>query len=28
VNVTFDAEEREALNLAWYSLPRTVKPPA
>lgn len=26
--VTLDAEEREACNLAWYGLPRPVKPPA
>jgi 1-deoxyxylulose-5-phosphate synthase len=28
VNVTLDAEEREACNLVWYSLPRPAKPPA
>jgi aryl-alcohol dehydrogenase-like predicted oxidoreductase len=28
VNVTLDAEEREACNQAWYSLPRPTKPPA
>jgi aryl-alcohol dehydrogenase-like predicted oxidoreductase len=28
VNVTLDAEEREACNLLWYSLPRPAKPPA
>ncbi len=28
VNVTLDDTEREALNLAWYSLPRPMKPPA
>jgi aryl-alcohol dehydrogenase-like predicted oxidoreductase len=28
VNVNLDAEEREACNLAWFSLPRPVKPPA
>jgi aryl-alcohol dehydrogenase-like predicted oxidoreductase len=27
VNLTLDAEEREACNLAWYSLPRPVKSP-
>jgi aryl-alcohol dehydrogenase-like predicted oxidoreductase len=27
VNVTLDDEEREKCNLAWYSLPRPVKPP-
>jgi aryl-alcohol dehydrogenase-like predicted oxidoreductase len=27
VNLTLDAEEREACNLAWYSLPRPMKPP-
>jgi aryl-alcohol dehydrogenase-like predicted oxidoreductase len=26
--LTLDADEREACNLAWYSLPRPVKPPA
>ena len=25
VNVKLDEEEKEALNLAWYSLPRPVK---
>jgi aryl-alcohol dehydrogenase-like predicted oxidoreductase len=28
VRLTLDAEEREACHLAWYSLPRPVKPPA
>jgi aryl-alcohol dehydrogenase-like predicted oxidoreductase len=28
VDVTFDEEEKEVLNLAWYSLPRPVKPTA
>ncbi len=28
VNVTLDDTEREALNLAWYSLPRPMKSPA
>jgi aryl-alcohol dehydrogenase-like predicted oxidoreductase len=28
VELTLDAEEREACNLAWYSLPRPMKPPA
>jgi aryl-alcohol dehydrogenase-like predicted oxidoreductase len=28
VNLTLTAEEREACNLAWFSLPRSVKPPA
>jgi aryl-alcohol dehydrogenase-like predicted oxidoreductase len=28
VNATLDAEEREACNLAWYSLPRLVKSPS
>jgi aryl-alcohol dehydrogenase-like predicted oxidoreductase len=27
VNLTLDADDREACNLAWYSLPRPVKPP-
>jgi 1-deoxyxylulose-5-phosphate synthase len=27
VNLTLDAEELEACNLAWYSLPRPSKPP-
>ena len=27
VHVTLDADEREACNLAWYSLPRLMKPP-
>jgi 1-deoxyxylulose-5-phosphate synthase len=27
VDVTLDAEELEACNLAWYSLPRPTKPP-
>jgi aryl-alcohol dehydrogenase-like predicted oxidoreductase len=27
VNLTLDAEERDACNLAWYSLPRLVKSP-
>ncbi len=27
VDVQLDAEEREACNLAWFSLPRPVKPP-
>ncbi len=27
VNLTLDAEELEACNLVWYSLPRPVKPP-
>ena len=27
VNLTLDAEEMEACNLAWYSLPRPSKPP-
>ena len=27
-DVPLDAEEREACNLAWYSLPRPAKPPA
>ncbi len=27
-DLTLDAEEREACNLAWYSLPRPMKPPA
>jgi aryl-alcohol dehydrogenase-like predicted oxidoreductase len=27
-NVNLDAEELEACNLAWYSLPRPIKPPA
>jgi aryl-alcohol dehydrogenase-like predicted oxidoreductase len=26
--VTLEDQEREVCNLAWYSLPRTVKPPA
>ena len=26
--VTLDPEEMEACNLAWFSLPRPVKPPA
>ena len=26
-NVSLDADESEALNLAWYSLPRPLKPP-
>lgn len=25
--LTLDAEEKEAVNLAWYSLPRSMKPP-
>jgi aryl-alcohol dehydrogenase-like predicted oxidoreductase len=28
VRLTLDAAEREACNLAWYSLPRPAKPPA
>jgi aryl-alcohol dehydrogenase-like predicted oxidoreductase len=28
VNVPLDATELEAMNLAWYSLPRPMKPPA
>ena len=28
VQLRLDAEELEACNLAWYSLPRPVKPPA
>jgi aryl-alcohol dehydrogenase-like predicted oxidoreductase len=28
VDLTLDAEEREACNVAWYSLPRPMKPPA
>lgn len=28
INLTLDAEEREACNLAWFSLPRPMKPPA
>jgi len=27
VDLQLDAEERETCNLAWYSLPRTVRPP-
>jgi aryl-alcohol dehydrogenase-like predicted oxidoreductase len=27
VNLTLDPDEREACNLAWYSLPRPAKPP-
>ena len=27
IQLTLDAEEREACNLAWFSLPRPVKPP-
>ena len=27
VDLTLDAEEREACNLLWYSLPRPVKQP-
>jgi aryl-alcohol dehydrogenase-like predicted oxidoreductase len=27
VNLTLDNEEREACNLAWYSLPRQARPP-
>jgi aryl-alcohol dehydrogenase-like predicted oxidoreductase len=27
-DLTLDAEDREACNLAWYSLPRPVKPPS
>ena len=27
VNLTLDDAEREACNLAWYSLPRPAKPP-
>jgi aryl-alcohol dehydrogenase-like predicted oxidoreductase len=27
-DLTLDAEDREACNLAWYSLPRPAKPPA
>jgi 1-deoxyxylulose-5-phosphate synthase len=26
VDKTLDAEEKEACNLAWFSLPRPVKP--
>ena len=26
VDLTLDAEDREACNLAWYSLPRPAKP--
>jgi aryl-alcohol dehydrogenase-like predicted oxidoreductase len=28
VDLTLDAEELEACNLAWYSLPRPIKPPS
>jgi aryl-alcohol dehydrogenase-like predicted oxidoreductase len=28
VRLTLDADEREACNLAWYSLPRPAKPPS
>jgi aryl-alcohol dehydrogenase-like predicted oxidoreductase len=28
VQLQFDEQEREACNLAWYNLPRPVKPPA
>ena len=28
VELKLDDDEREACNLAWYSLPRPVKPPA
>jgi aryl-alcohol dehydrogenase-like predicted oxidoreductase len=28
VDLTFDEEEKEVCNLAWYGLPRPVKPPA
>jgi aryl-alcohol dehydrogenase-like predicted oxidoreductase len=28
VNLTLDEDERDACNAAWYSLPRTPKPPA
>ena len=27
VKVTLDADEKEACNLAWYSLPRSMKAP-